>query len=272
MVEVERDAKEVVIMFFRRREPLESEQADDTTGSQKLEGSVLPVQASTFGFARKILEDTKKASGNIDQIASGLLQNGSEVSRRIKQLSDREDLGRYSSSITEESIGNRMGSLWFSVAQPNDENMRKLVRLSLFYLETFVDVLYPENAYVWTETDFDTAKAEVEFGRLILRVFTEELKVRSEELFEIEATLAVMSKQFEKTTYVGQTMRLQSSVAIMQLKLVDQQAKIMDRFDKQDKRMSCMTKVINICSIVAAVATVLSLIVQLWSCSQAIIP
>lgn len=252
--------------FFHHRNKQKKDQ-EQKFEPKRSEVTMLPVQALTFGIARPILESARRGSDNIAQIMEVLSDKKPEVSRKIMRLKNREDLDGYFSSITDGSITDRFGSLWLAVAEPTDENIRNLILLSLFYIEIFVEILYPENPYVWTETDFETAKAEAKFGHLILGALMEELGGSFDSLCDIDCRLAVISKELDKTTYVGQTMRLQSSIAIMQLELVNQQSTIMKRFDEQDKRMSCMTKVINVCSIVAAVATVLSLVVQLRSCS-----
>lgn len=221
---------------------------------------MLPVQLATWDLAGQLREAEKQAAEHLTEVASCCDGHKTDLANRIAGFVNDEYLAGLRSRVSGEDMRHRISLCRYLLVTNTDST--KFVKQVLLSISNFVWNLYPETAFLWSVEDLESAKAEAEFGRRVTRAMLSPIGETPKELFELNAILEVIAAQLCRATYQGQAMELMACISSNQLELIGQQTRIIERFDEQDKKMERVNKFIRGFSIAAAVAAILSLVLQ----------
>ena len=222
------------------------------------DGSSLPVQLETFELARDVARRVRTVRLSASELASSI--DDAEVRRRLRVAQDPDiDVGDMTSCLDAGNMRHRFGVCLYVLTT---KGMAELIASIARYLEQFVGTLYPERLYVWSEVELESAKAEAAFARRALDSILGGAHSAAPELRGLCASVDVLNDILLRVTYQGQAMELLAQISAVQLKLISQQAEVLDRFDKQNKEMERMNRWINRFSIGAFFVALAALVFQ----------
>ena len=227
--------------------------------TETVEGRALPIQVATSEVARDVARRAAALREAAQAIADNVTDLGAVKVALEKAVENDPTFAGMTSTLSGESVGHRIGVCRYVLMT---QGMVGLIEYVSNYIEAFVGTLYPEHPYVWSEDELESAKAEAAFAVAATRAITHGAMSVHEALSGLFPATFAMYDLLRVATYQGQAMELQARISAAQLELIAQQAEVLKRFDEQDKKMERVNRWINRFSIVAALAAVAALFLQ----------